>query len=161
MKEKFKSSMEKDRIILDDDFCLHESIFHVDPMKSQIDHEKKYFMTQYHRNFIVCECPWSIHGNTCKHAIKVKWLYFMLKELEPLLNQNAEPDIFDVATPYAFYDPPEIIMETPMIDENIDTTNVAIGSVDQDDEALRLAREELLGYLYVLQNSPSSTLTNT
>ena len=73
------------------------------------------------------------------------------------MNQNAKPAIFDVATPDAFNDPPEIIMETPMIDENIDTTNVSIGSVDQDDEALRLAREELLGYLYVLQNSPSST----
>ena len=48
-----------------------------------------------------------------------------------------------------------------MIDANVDTTPVAIGSLDQDDEALQLARDELLGYLDVLWNSPPATLTNT
>jgi hypothetical protein len=52
-------------------------------------------------------------------------------------------------------------METSMVDVNVDKTPVAIGSVDQDDEILQLARDELLGYLYVFQNSPPDTLTNT
>jgi hypothetical protein len=48
-----------------------------------------------------------------------------------------------------------------MIDANVDTTPMAIGIVDQYDESLRLAREELLGYLDVLRNIPPATLTNT
>jgi len=48
-----------------------------------------------------------------------------------------------------------------MIDENIDTIHVAIRSVDQEDEALPLTREELLGYLDVFRNNLPTTLTNT
>jgi hypothetical protein len=99
---------------------------------------------------MVCQCPWFIHGNTCKHTIKLEWLYFLSKGSKPSLDQNAEPNIFDDATPYAFNNLPEIIMETSMIDANVDATPVAIGGVDQDDEALRLDRDKLLGYLYVL-----------
>jgi hypothetical protein len=161
-KEKlFESSMEKARRIPDDDCWPHESISHAYWVRSQTDHDKKYLVTWYRKNFMVCECPWSIRGNTCKHTIKVEWLYFLSKGSEPSLDQNAEPNIFDDATPNAFNDPLEIIMETSMIDANVDMTPVAIGSVDQDDEALRLARDELLGYLDVLRNSPPATLTNT
>jgi hypothetical protein len=150
-KEKlFESSMDKARSIPDDDCWPHESISHAYCVRSQTDQDKKYLATWYHKNFMVCECPWSIRGNTFKHTIKVEWLYFLSKGLEPSLDQNAEPNIFDYAAPDAFNYSPEIIMEISMIDENVDMTHVAIGIVGQDDEALRLAREELLGYLDVL-----------
>jgi len=56
---------------------------------------------------MVCECPWYIHRKTYKYAIKVEWLYFLSEGSEPLLDQNANLNIFDDATPDVFNDPPK------------------------------------------------------
>ena len=62
---------------------------------------------------------------------------------------------------YSFNAPPEINVEVENLDENANTTVTSTDNVDLDDEALKLAREELFGYLQLLQNSPPATLSKT
>ena len=74
--KQFESSMEKARRIPNDDCFPHEGAPQAYWVRSQTIHNKKYHVNWYRTDFIVCEFPWSIHGNICKHAIKVNWLYF-------------------------------------------------------------------------------------
>jgi hypothetical protein len=109
MKEKqLESSMEKARRILDSDCCHHESISHAYWVRSQTKCDKKYLVTWYRTNFIACDCPWSICGNICKHAIKVNWLYYHLGDSNSLLDHDAIPNSFN--------DPHEISLQGPNID---------------------------------------------
>ena len=89
-KEKwFESSVEKARRILDDYCFPHESTPKSYWVRSQIIPNKKYLVNWYHADFIVCEYPWSIHGNICKHSIKVNWLYFNSRNSEPLCHKDS------------------------------------------------------------------------
>ena len=161
-KEKvFESSMEKAKQIPDSDCWPHESISNGYWVRSQTNRDKKYLVTWYRMNIIGCDCPWSLRGNTCKHAIKVNWLYFSSCIRETSLEQNVEPDTFPEVSPNETNTLAEIDMETPIVDVDVNTVPVAVGSVDQDAEALKLARERVFGYMDVLKRSPPSTLANT
>ena len=100
-KEKqFESSVEKTSRIPNGDCCPHESTTHAYWVRNQIDRNKRYLVTWYRTDFIACECPWSTHGNICKHAIKINWLYLHTTNLESVINQDALGNTFN--------DPPEI-----------------------------------------------------
>ena len=150
-KEKqFELSMEKARRILDDDFFPHESTPQAYWVRSQSIPNKKYLVNWYHTDFIVCECPWFICGNICKHAINVNWLYFNSSNSEPLCHQDAMANTFN--------DPPEISIEPQNCDENADMTLIPTDIVDADVEELHMAREEVFRKLQFLLNNPPITL---
>jgi hypothetical protein len=153
-KEKqYESSMEKARRIPDSDCCLHESISHSYWVMSQTKCDKKYLVTWYRTNFITCDCPWSIRGNICKHAIKVNWLYYPSGDSNSLLDHDAIPNSFN--------DPHEINVHESNLDVDANKSIVASDIVDLDVDGLQLAREELFGYLKLLLNSPPSSLNKT
>ena len=138
---------------MDTDCCPHESITRAYWVRSQTDRGKKYLVTWYRKDFITCECPWSIRGNICKHAIKVNWLYFHSDNSNPLLHQHAEDNICN--------DPPEIDIEPQNHDADVDATLMATTVVDADAEALHLAREELFNYTRLILDNPLTTLMKT
>ena len=151
--EQFESSMEKARRIPDSDCCPHESTPRAYWVRSQTNRDKKYLVNWYRTNFVACECPWSIRGNICKHAIKVDWLYFNSGNPASLFHRDAVVDTFN--------DPIEISMEPQNLNVDADTTCMAIDGVDLDVDALHLAREELFSYLHLIQNNPPTTLGKT
>ena len=142
--------MQRAKIIADSDCFPHENISHANWVTSQTNRDEKYLVTWYRTNFIAFDFPWSICGNICKHAIKVDWLYFPLGVTNPVLDHDATLASFDA--------PHEI--EEPNIGVDRDITFMATDSVDLDVEGLKLARDELFGYLDILKNSPLATLRN-
>ena len=98
----------------------------------------------------MCECPWSIRGNICKHAIKVNWLYFHLGNSKSLFGQDAMANTLN--------DSPEISIESQIRDENIDMTLMPIDTIDVDAEALHMAREELLRNMEFFKSNPPTSL---
>ena len=101
----------------------------------------------------MCEFPWCIRGNICKHAIKFSQLFFHLSDSYSLLHQDALANTFN--------DPPEISVEPQNLNVDTDTTVMVTGSLDADVDALNLARSELFSYLQLIQNSPPTTLSKT
>ena len=87
---------------------------------------------------MACDCPWSIHGNICKHNIKVGCLYFSLKDTYRLLDDDAAPCSFNAHI--------EITIDEPCHDVDVENTIMDTDSVDDDVDALQLAREELYGF---------------
>jgi len=148
-----ESSMDRARRIPDTDCCPHESTPHAYWVRSQTNRDKEYLVKRYTTNFTVCECPWSIRGNICKHAIKVNWLFFHSSESYPLLHQDTLANTFN--------DPPEISVEPQNLNVDTDTTVMVTGDLDADVDALNLARSELFSYLQLIQNSPPTTLSKT
>ena len=138
---------------MDTDCCPHENITRAYWVRSQTDRGKKYLVTWYRKDFITCECPWSIRGNICKHAIKVNWLYFHSSNSNPLLHQHAEDNICN--------EPPEINIEPQNHDADVDATLMATNVVDVDVEALHLAREGLFSYTHLIFDNPPTTLAKT
>ena len=148
-----ESSMEKARRIPDSDCCPHESILHAYWVRSQSKCDKQYLVTWYRTNFIACDCPWSIRGNICKHAIKVNLLYCPSDDSNSLLVHDAIPNSFNA--------PPEISIEAPNLDVDANETVMPSDNVDLDVERLQSTRDELFGYLKLLLNNPPSTLRKT
>jgi hypothetical protein len=72
----------------------------------------------------------------------VDWLYSSLGDSNPLLDQDATLNSFNVA--------PDISIEAPSLDLDANTTIMARENVDQYVKGLQLAREELFGYLELL-----------
>ena len=141
--------MEKTRRIPDIDCRPHESISHAYWVRSKSKPNKKYLIIWHCTNFITCDCPWSIHGKICKHAIKVDWLHSSLMDSDPLLDLDTTPNTLN--------SPPEIRIEAPNLDADTSTTILD----DENVEDLNLLREELFGYLDLFRNSPPSTVSKT
>ena len=102
---------------------------------------------------MACDCTCSIRGNICKHTIKVGSLYLSLRDTDRLLDDNE--------TPCSFNEPTEIAIDEPCHDVDVENTIMDTNSVDDDVDALQLAREELYGLFRLIQNSPPVTLRKT
>ena len=139
------------RRIPDDDYFCHERTPKAYWVRSQSIPNKKYLVNWYRAYFIVCEFPWSIRGNICKHSIKVNWLYFNSSNSEPLCHQDAMDNTFNEL--------PDISIEPHNHSVDVNTDLVATNSVDVDAQELHFAREELFRYLKMIQNSPPTALT--
>ena len=137
--------MEKASRISDNDCFPHESTTHAYWVRSQMDHNKRYLVTWYRTDFIACECPWSTHGNICKHAIKINWLYFHSRNLESLINQDTVGNTFN--------DPPEISIAAQNLDVNANMTLLDNDIIDADAEEQHLANENLISKLQLIQNN--------
>ena len=143
-----ESSMEKARRIPNSDCRPHESISHAYSVRSQSKSDKEYLIIFHRRNFITCDCPWSIRGNICKHSIKVDWFQSSLMDLDPLLDLHTTPNQLNA--------PFEIITEALNLPADTIPTNIE----DDNVEELGVLREELFGYIDLLRNSPPSTAKN-
>ena len=97
-------------------------------MRIQSIPNKKYLINWYRTDFIVCECPWSIHGNICKHAIKVNWLYFNSSNLEPFCHHDVMANTFNEL--------PDISIDPHNYSVDVNTDLVSTDSVDANAEAL-------------------------
>ena len=62
--------------ILDDDCLLHENIPGAFWVRSQNENTrwKYYVVSLTESQFSLCNCPWSLLGNVCKHSLKVGML---------------------------------------------------------------------------------------
>ena len=116
--------MEKEKIVPDSDCNPREKTSHDFWVRSQSTVNKKYLVTCHRTNFITCDYLRSIHGNICKHAIKVGWLCSGSMASNQLQNHKS--------TTESNNDPPEInieaIFDLPE-DENIismDSHNVDV-----------------------------------
>ena len=76
-------------------------------------------------DFIVCESSWSIHGNTCKHIIKINWLYFSSGGLDAPLEHVIEPLTFDDGGGSTSNAPIEVNMRMENIIVSVNTTDMA------------------------------------
>lgn len=65
------------------------------------------------------------------------------------------------ATPSSCNAPPKISMDEPSHDVDAENTIMATNNVDNDVDALQLARQELFGYIQLIQNNPPVTLSKT
>ena len=115
---------------------------------SQSKVNKQYLVTFHCTNFITCDLPCSIHGNICKHAIKVGWLCSGSMDSNQLQNHQS--------TTESYNDPPEISIEaiSDLLEDAMDSRNV-----DVNVEEIEMAKEDLFGYLDLVRNSPPATLT--
>ena len=164
-KEKqFESSIERAKRIPDTDCWAHENISHAYWVRSQTNRDNKYLVTWFHMDFIVCECPWFVRGNTCKHIIKINWLYFSSGGLDAPLEHDIEPLTFDDGGGSTSNAPIEVNMGMENIIDSVNTTDMGIEmaneNVDQDIEAFRLVNEEYNGYVDMLQNNCPPTLSD-
>jgi hypothetical protein len=48
---------------------------------SEIDREKYYIVSTSTANGLVCDFPWALRGNTCKHVMKFSSLYQICNEV--------------------------------------------------------------------------------
>ena len=82
---------------------------------------------------------WSVCGNTCKHIIKINWLYFSLGGLDAPLEHDIEPLTFDDGGCSTSNAPIEVNMGMENIIASVNTTDMGIETtnenVDQDIEA--------------------------
>ena len=115
--------MEKARRIPDSDYRPHESIFHAYWVRSQSKVDKEYLIIFHRKNFITCDCPWSIRGNICKHSIKVDWFHSSLMDLDPLLDLHTTPNQLNV--------PFEISTETPNLPADTIVNNIEDDNVEE------------------------------
>ena len=141
-----ESSIKKARRIPDSDCRPHESISHAYWVRSQSKADKEYLIIFHRKNSITCDFPWSIRGNICKHAIKIDWFHSSLIDLDPLLDLHTTPNQLNA--------PFEIITEVINLPADIIPTNIE----DDNVEELGVLREELFGYLDLIQNSPPCTM---
>ena len=100
---------------------------------------------------MACDFPWAIHGNICKHTIKVGWLYFSTRDSCTLLDNDAGPSSLNA--------PPEISINEPSHFVDAENNLMATDNVDHDVDALQLSREKFFGYFQLIQNSPPVTLS--
>ena len=94
-------------------------------MRSQTNRDNKYLVTRFRMDFIVCESSWSIHGNTCKHIIKINWLYFSSGGLDAPLEHDIEPLTFDDGGGSTSNAPIEVNMRMENIIVSVNTTDMA------------------------------------
>ena len=81
-KERYlETSLEKSRRIPNNDVSPHDIVEGAYMVISQIDRAKNYIVSTSAANGLVCDCPWALRGNTCKHALKVSALYGICNEL--------------------------------------------------------------------------------
>ena len=151
--KQLETSIEREKRILDSDCCPHENLSCAYWVRSQTTPDKWYVVMWYRPNFVACDFPWSIRGNICKHTIKVGSLYLSLRDTDRLLDDNA--------TPCSFNEPTEITLDEPCHDVDVENTIMDANSVDDDVDALQLAREELYGFFQLIQNSHPVTLRKT
>jgi hypothetical protein len=81
-KERYlETSLEKSRRIPDNDVSPHDIVECAYMVISQADHAKYYIVSTSTANGLVCDCPWALRGNTCKHVLEVNSLYGICNEV--------------------------------------------------------------------------------
>ena len=94
------------------------------------------------------DCPWAIHLNICKHAIKVGWLYFSTRNSYTLLDNDVGSSSLNA--------PPEISINEPSHDVDSKNIFMATDNVDHEVDAFQLSRDELFGYFLIDSKQSSS-----
>ena len=81
-KERYlETSLEKSRRIPDNDVSPRDIVEGAYMVISQTDAAKYYIVSTSIASGLVCDCPWALRGNTCKHVLKVSALYGICNEI--------------------------------------------------------------------------------
>lgn len=128
-----------------------ERLFLIHYGSQKLEYRNQYLVTCHRTNFITCDCPWSICGSIFKRAIKVGWLYSCSMASNSLLKHHTVTDSYN--------DPSKINIEAPHLSKDANTIAMDSRNFDVNVEGLELAKEELFGYLDLIQNNPPTTLS--